>query len=66
MCHRLANEEGLSVGSSSGLNVHAALELASEVDKDSVITTLLCDQGVKYLSKFFNPRWLSENQLTVP
>lgn len=61
MCARLAKEEGLTVGGSSGLNVHGALEIASEVTEPAVIVTLLCDQGVKYLSKVFNPVWLHAN-----
>ena len=65
-CHRLAREEGLSVGGSAGLNVHAALNLAKEVDTPAVIVTLLCDQGVKYLSKVFSPDWLAKNKLDVP
>lgn len=66
MCHRLAREEGLAVGGSAGLNVHAALKLASQVDKPSVIVTLLCDNGVKYLTKVFNNEWLKQNKLDTP
>jgi len=42
-CHRLAREEGLSVGGSAGLNVHAALNIAKESKTPAVIVTLLCD-----------------------
>jgi len=66
MCHRLAAEEGLSCGGSAGLNAHAALELGSQVDKPAVIVTLLCDSGVKYLSKVFNSQWLKENNFDTP
>jgi len=66
MCHRLASEEGLSCGGSAGLNAHAALELGSQVDKPAVIVTLLCDSGVKYLSKVFNSNWLKENNFNTP
>ena len=66
MCHRLAREEGLSVGGSAGLNVHAALELAKTIDTPAIIVTLLCDQGVKYLSKVFSPEWLGQNKFDVP
>lgn len=65
-CHRLAREEGLSVGGSAGLNVHGALELARDVDKPSVIVTLLCDQGVKYLSKVYSSEWLTKNNFDAP
>lgn len=57
VCHRLACEEGLLVGGSSGLNVFAALDLASRVPEGSVVATLLVDSGVKYLSKIYNPEW---------
>ena len=66
MCHRLAREEGLSLGSSSGLNVHAALELARTVEEPAVIVTLLTDPGLKYLSKVYNPEWLYSNQIPLP
>lgn len=66
MCHRMAREEGLSLGGSSGLNAHAALELGSQIDKPAVIVTLLCDSGVKYLSKVYNSPWLKENEFDTP
>ncbi|HWR29464.1 MAG TPA: cysteine synthase family protein [Negativicutes bacterium] len=46
----LAREEGLFVGISSGANVQAALQLASTVPPGSVIVTVLCDNGFRYLS----------------
>jgi len=48
MCKKLANEEGIFCGPSTGLNVTAALEIASERGPDSVIITLGCDHGSKY------------------
>jgi S-sulfo-L-cysteine synthase (O-acetyl-L-serine-dependent) len=53
MTRRLAREEGLFVGVSSGANVHAALRLAREVAPGSVVVTVLCDGGGKYLSEHF-------------
>jgi S-sulfo-L-cysteine synthase (O-acetyl-L-serine-dependent) len=50
MTQRLAKEEGLFVGPSSGANVHAAVELARELSPGSVVVTILCDGGEKYLS----------------
>lgn len=50
MTQRLAKEEGLFVGPSSGANVHAAVELARELSPASVVVTILCDGGEKYLS----------------
>ncbi|HJU55115.1 MAG TPA: cysteine synthase family protein [Pyrinomonadaceae bacterium] len=53
MTRRLAREEGLFVGVSSGANVHAALRLARELPPGSVVVTVLCDGGSKYLSEHF-------------
>lgn len=52
MVKRLAREEGLLVGISSGANVAAALKLAAQV-RDGVIVTVLCDGADKYLSEHF-------------
>ncbi|MCB1214191.1 MAG: cysteine synthase family protein [Deltaproteobacteria bacterium] len=48
MTERLALEEGLFVGYSSGANVAAALELAKDL-KEGVVVTILCDSGTRYL-----------------
>jgi cysteine synthase A len=48
MARRLAREEGLLVGPSSGANVHVACELAAELGKGNVVT-ILCDSGERYL-----------------
>jgi cystathionine beta-synthase len=64
MTRRLAREEGILVGSSSGVNVALALDVAREVDDPAaVIVTVLCDTGERYLSKVFNDEWMRENQL---
>lgn len=48
MARRLAPEEGLLVGTSSGANVFAALRLARSLPKGSVVVTILCDGGERY------------------
>jgi cysteine synthase B len=53
MTRRLAREEGLFVGISSGANVLAAVRLAQELKEDAVIVTILCDGGGKYMSESF-------------
>jgi cysteine synthase B len=56
MVRRLAREEGLLVGISSGCNVHAALMVAREVSargQSATIVTVLCDSADKYLSEPF-------------
>lgn len=49
MTRRLAREEGLLVGVSSGANVYAAIELAKTMRADQRVVTLLCDTGERYL-----------------
>ncbi|MFH1998546.1 MAG: cysteine synthase family protein, partial [Planctomycetota bacterium] len=50
MTRRLAREEGLFAGTSSGANVVAAIRLAKRLGPDSKIVTLMVDSGLKYLS----------------
>lgn len=64
MARRLAREEGLLVGGSTGVNVVSALEVARRVDDpQALVVTILCDTGERYLSKVFSDEWLRENQL---
>jgi cysteine synthase len=49
MCRRLAREEGIFVGTSSGMNVVGALALARELGPGKVVATVACDSGLKYL-----------------
>ena len=51
MASRLAREEGLFGGTSTGANVVAALRLAEQLGSDATIVTVMCDTGMKYLSK---------------
>ncbi len=50
MTRRLAREEGLFAGTSSGANVVAAIEIAKHLGPDAKIATLMVDSGLKYLS----------------
>lgn len=61
MCYKLAKSEGIFVGGSAGLNVHAAIEYAKTLEAPATVVTLLCDLGVKYLSKVYSADWLREN-----
>ncbi len=64
LARRLAREEGILAGGSTGLNLSIALDVARETDDpDAVIGTLLCDTGERYLSKQFNDEWMQENQM---
>jgi cysteine synthase A len=51
MALRLAREEGLFAGTSTGANVVAALRVAEQLGSDATIVTVMCDTGMKYLSK---------------
>jgi cysteine synthase A len=51
MVMRLAREEGLFAGTSTGANVIAALRLAERLGPDATVVTVMCDTGMKYLSK---------------
>jgi len=54
MALRLAREEGLFAGTSSGANVTAALQIARRLGPGSTVATLLVDSGLKYLGMFGN------------
>ena len=59
--YRLLYEEGLFLGSTSGINVAAALRVARDLGPGHVIVTVLCDGGAKYQSRLFNHEWLELN-----
>ena len=62
----LLKEEGLCVGSSSGINVAGAIRLARELGPGHTIVTVLCDWGHRYMSKMFNPAFLKSKGLPCP
>ena len=66
MGRRLAREEGILAGGSSGANVWAALQLAATLKKPTTIVTVLPDGGIKYLSKMYNDEWMQEHHLLNP
>jgi cystathionine beta-synthase len=58
---RLATEEGLLVGGSSGMAVWAALQVAREIDDpEAMVAVILPDGGRSYLSKVFNDAWMTQ------
>jgi cysteine synthase A len=61
--YQLMREEGIFVGLSSGINAAGALRLAREGGPGQVIVTLLCDSGLRYMSKIFSPEWLKTHGL---
>jgi cysteine synthase A len=51
MAKRLAREEGIFGGTSTGCNVIAAMSLAEKLGPAATVVTVMCDTGMKYLSK---------------
>jgi len=62
MARRLAREEGLLVGGSSGSAAVVALRLAQELAADQQVVTIFPDTGLYYLSKFYSDEWMKENR----
>jgi cysteine synthase A len=61
--YRLLHEEGLFLGSTSGINVAGAMQIAREMGPGHTIVTVLCDSGAKYVSRLFDNAWLTEKGL---
>lgn len=62
----LVQEEGLTLGGSSGINLAGAVKLAEELGPGHRIVTVLADYGNRYQSKLFNPEFLAAKELPVP
>jgi cystathionine beta-synthase len=60
---RLAREEGIFCGGSSGMNIWAAMKVAETAPKDSLIVSIICDTGERYLTKHHSDEWLKEKRL---
>jgi cysteine synthase A len=58
--------EGLSVGTSAGINIAAAIRVAKAIGPGHTVVTILCDGGSRYQSKLFNPEFLRGKGLPVP
>ena len=61
--YRLLHEEGLFLGSTSGINVAAAVRVALQLGRGHTIVTILCDGGAKYQSRLYNREWLEQKGL---
>jgi cystathionine beta-synthase len=61
MARKLAREEGIFGGGTGGANVWGALKLAGTLKEPAVIVTIIPDNGVKYLSKFYNNQWMAQH-----
>lgn len=66
VAYDLLEQEGISIGSSSCVNVAGAVQLARRLGPGHTIVTLLCDGGSRYQSKMYNPSFLREKKLPLP
>ncbi|MFD1795789.1 cysteine synthase A [Paracoccus aurantiacus] len=62
----MAENEGLVLGGSSGINVAGAIRMARDMGPGHRIATILCDAGNRYQTKLYNPEFLREKGLPVP
>ena len=62
----LLTNEGLSLGTSSGINVAGAIELGKKMGPGKNIVTILCDYGSRYASKLYNKKFLESKGLKAP
>jgi len=66
MVYRLLREDGWFFGSSSGINLGAAVKEAKTLGPGHTIVTILCDDGGKYQSRLYNDKFLAEKGLIGP
>ena len=64
--YELIVKEGLSLGTSSGINVAGAIRMARDLGPGHTIVTVLCDGAHRYASKIFNMEFLIEKGLPLP
>ena len=62
----LIQNEGLSLGTSCGINIAGAIKLGKELGPGKTIVTILCDKSDRYNSKLFNKKFLQEKGLPYP
>jgi cystathionine beta-synthase len=65
MTRRLAREEGIFAGGSSGAAIHVALQVARELGAGKTVLVPLPDGGRSYVSKFFSDEWMRDNGFPV-
>ena len=62
----LIENEGLSLGTSCGINIAGAIKLGKELGPGKTIVTILCDKSDKYSTKMFNKKFLTRKRFTLP
>lgn len=63
MSRRLAREEGIFTGGSTGTILCATLKVAKDLDENAVVVFIVCDTGERYLSKHHSDEWMREKRL---
>jgi cysteine synthase A len=64
--YRMIRGEGLLLGGSSGVNVSGAVRLAKHLGPGHVVVTVLCDSGLRYQQRLFNPEYLLSKGIQPP
>ena len=63
---KLKEDQNISLGGSSGINIAGAIKLAKQMGPGHNIVTILCDPGKRYASKIYNKEFLISKNLPVP
>ena len=63
MVYKMLQQDGWFFGSSTGINLCGAVQVAQQLGPGHTIVTILCDDGSKYRSRLFNPEFLEERGL---
>lgn len=66
LARALSRREGIFCGGSTGTNFAAALKIAKDLDKNSLVVFIVCDTGEHYLTKFHSDEWMKEKLLLEP
>ena len=64
--YNLIEKEGLSLGTSCGINIAGAIRLGKELGPGHTIVTILCDKSDRYQTKLFNKEFLQGKNLPYP
>jgi cystathionine beta-synthase len=65
VARKLAKDEGIMAGGTTGSNLWAAMEVAKDLDENAIIVTLACDTGQRYLSKMYSDEWMKEQGFEI-
>jgi cysteine synthase A len=64
--YNLIEDQNITLGGSSGINIAGAIKLAKQMGPGHNIVTILCDHGKRYASKIFNKNFLKSKNLPIP